>query len=232
MKRSLLITFSFALLSLSSFAQDGFSGYINFSPTVPMGEYKEVYDRTAWGGRAGVLYQPYRKLPVKIGIDLGYVTQGFNTQYYNSIGFSQFSDYRARARLNIFSGLVNLRIQEGTDKKTVNPFVEALAGWNNFYGSAKLEGRNPAKDYNWERIDRESTKGYWGFTYGGSAGLDIFLSKKEHTVALEIKVAYMKGARTKYYTDPQVDANGYASFALNESKTDMLIPQIGLKFGW
>lgn len=233
MKRTLPFIFIFLLISSVSFTQEHFpvSGYISFAPAVPTGEYKDVYDRTAWGGRLGILVQPYKKLPVKIGVELGYATQGFETQYFNSIGFTQFSDYRARARLNIFSGLFNLRLQSSGAKRTINPFVEALIGWNNFYGSGKLEGRNPAKDYNWERVDRGSTKGYWGLAYGGSAGFDISLDNREKIVWLEFRVSYLKGDKTKYYTHPSVDINGNAQFILNESETDMLIPQIGLKFG-
>ncbi|MEO8174464.1 MAG: hypothetical protein ABI581_15320 [Sediminibacterium sp.] len=231
MKKNLLITISFLLLSFTVFAQASISGYTNFSPIFPMGEYKDVYDRTAWGGRLGVLVQPNKKLPVKLGVELGYATQGFHTQYYNSIGFSDFSDYRARARLNIFSGLFNLRLQSGTGKHAVDPFVEGMIGWNNFYGSTVLQGRNPAEDYSWDKIDRESTKGYWGLTYGGSGGFDIRLHKKEHYVSLELRISYLKGSKTKYYSNPSVDPNGYSSFTVNESTTDMLIPQIGFKFG-
>jgi hypothetical protein len=233
MKTTLPIIFVLLLLSSRTLSQEYFpiSGYTNFSPTFPMGEFKETYDHTAWGGRLGILVQPTRKLPLKIGVELGYATQGFSTQYYNSIGFTQFSDYRARARLNIFSGLFNLRLQNSTGKHLFDPFVEVLAGWNNFYGTAKLEGRSPDKEYAWDKIDRESTEGYWGFTYGGSIGTNIRLSKKQPYVWIECKLAYLQGNKTKYYSDPRVDANGNASFALNETETDMLIPQIGFKFG-
>jgi hypothetical protein len=233
MKRTLPLIFILVFISSVSFSQEHIpvSGYISFAPAVPTGEFKDVTGRTAWGGRLGILLQPQKNLPLKLGVELGYATQGFSTQYFNSINFSQFSDYRVRARLNIFSGLFNLRLQDGSGRHFLNPFVEGLIGWNNFYGSSKLEERNPAKDYNWEKLDRESTKGYWGRTYGGSVGVDIRLHRKENYVSLEVKIAYLKGDQTRYYTNPSVDPNGYAFFTLNQSETDMLIPQIGLKFG-
>lgn len=231
MKKILLILTAAILVSLSSFSQVLVSGYANFSPAFPMGEYKDNIDRTGWGSRAGVLIQPDKKLPVKLGVELGYTTQGFKTQYFNSINFSQFSDYRVRARLNIFSGLFNLRLQSGTGKQKVNPFVEGLVGWNNFYGTTILQERNPADDYEWDTVDRESTKGYWSLTYGAGAGFDICLSR-EKTVWLECKVSYLQGSNTLYYTNPSVDANGNSKFTVAQSRTDMLIPQIGLKFGF
>jgi hypothetical protein len=112
------------------------------------------------------------------------------------------------------------------------PLIEIQAGWNNFYGTNKLQGRNPSENYSWQKIDRTSTRGYWGFTYGGTVGVDISLNRKEQDVFIECKIAYLKGNKTKYYTNPSVDAGGNASFTLNESETDMLIPQIGLKFGF
>lgn len=233
MKRNLLFLSISFLIVISAFSQaNNIGGYINFSPTLPMGSYKDHISRPAWGGRAGIFIQPYKKIPLKIGAEGGYVTQGFHTQYYNSIGFSQFSDYRVRARLNIFSVMLNLRLQEKSSKKLLYPFAEVLTGWNNFYGSTKLQGRNPANDYSWKKVDRTSTKGYWGFAYGGAAGVDISLNRKEYDVFIECKIAYLKGSNTKYYTNPTVDASGNASFTLNESETDMLIPQIGLKFGF
>ena len=160
MKKKLLFLFVCPLIAITTFSQvNNIGGYINFSPAFPMGAYQDNISRPAWGGRAGFYIQPYRKLPLKIGIEGGYVTQGFHTQYYNSIGFSQFSDYRVRARLNIFSALVNLRLQGKPGKKLLYPFTEIQAGWNNFYGSTKLQGRNPVNDYSWQKIDRTSTRG-------------------------------------------------------------------------
>ena len=231
MKKMLPIFIVLTLFSLHSSSQVLVSGYTNFSPAFPTGEFKDINNSTAWGGRAGVMVQPNKKVPIKLGIDVGYMTQGFKTQYFNSINFSQFSDYRVRARLNIFSTLFNLRLQSGTGKQKVNPFVEGLIGCNTFYGTTILQERNPVHDYQWNTVERESTKGYWSFTYGASAGVDISLDK-EKIVWLECKIAYLKGSDTKYYTNPTVDANGYSKFTVAESKTDMLIPQIGLKFGF
>jgi hypothetical protein len=230
MKTILPIVTALVLISFSSFSQVRVSGYTNFSPAFPIGEYKDMNNRTGWGGRFGILVQPNKKVPVKLGIELGYVTQGFKTQYFNSINFSQFSDYRARARLNVFSALFNLRVQSSTGKQRIRPFMEGLIGWNNFYGTTILQERNPAEDYDWDTVDRESTKGYWSLTYGGSAGFDICLDK-EKIIWLECKVSYLKGNNTMYYTNPSVDANGYSKFTLAKSETDMLIPQIGIKFG-
>jgi hypothetical protein len=233
MKKKLLFLCMCVLFAATTFSQvNNIGGYLNFSPTIPMGAYQDNISRPAWGGRAGVFIQPYKRVPLKIGIEGGYVTQGFKTQYYNSIGFSQFSDYRVRARLNIFSALINLRLQEKPGKKLMYPLIEIQAGWNNFYGTNKLQGRNPSENYSWQKIDRTSTRGYWGFTYGGTVGVDISLNRKEQDVFIECKIAYLKGNKTKYYTNPSVDAGGNASFTLNESETDMLIPQIGLKFGF
>jgi hypothetical protein len=231
MKKMLPIIIIFMLISFTNYAQVQVNGYTTFAPAFPMGEYKDVNNSTGWGGRLGVLVQPNKKTPVKLGIEVGYMTQGFTTQYFNSINFSQFGDYRVRARLNTFSSLVNIRFQSTTGKQKIKPFAEALIGGNIFYGTTKLQARNPSKDYQWDTEDKESTTGYWGWTYGGSVGFDICLDK-ERIVWLECKVAYLKGSKTKHYTNPSVDANGYATYTIVESETDMLIPQIGLKFGF
>jgi hypothetical protein len=230
MKKALPIIIILLLLSFISFSQVRFSGYTTFSPAFPVGEYKDINNSTGWGGRLGVLVQPDKKIPVKLGIELGYMTQGFKTQYFNSINFSQFSDYRVRARLNTFSGLFNLRLQNSNAKQRVSPFVEGLIGWNIFYGTTKLQERNPAEDYQWSTVEKESTSDYWGLTYGASAGFDISLDKGK-IIWLECKLAFLKGSNTRYYTNPSVDANGYSKFTIVQSETDMLIPQIGLKFG-
>lgn len=74
----------------------------------------------------------------------------------------------------------------------------------------------------------KSTKAHWAFSFGPAAGLDIPLNKYGD-LGLELKVAYLFGGHTKYLTDPNIDNNANVSFQEKESRTDMLIPQVGIR---
>jgi hypothetical protein len=220
------------LIATTSMAQVQVNGYLNFSTAFPKNEYNEVNSKTGYGGRLGILLAPNKTIPLKLGIELGYMSRGKDRQYFSSNNWSNFSDYRVNAGINIFSFLFDVRIQNNNSKKgIINPFLDLQYGWNNFYATTSVEG----KDFwslDWERIRQESTKGHWAAAYGAGGGLDICLDKKYRLAWLELKVNYLKGNKSNYYTNPTVDGAGNVTYTQASSETDMLMAQVGIKFGW
>lgn len=215
-------------LTIGALAQK-WGGFTNLTLGLPQNEYKQLNERTGWGFRGGVLYRPQKELPVSLGLEFGYVSLGREVLPSNAVGFwSPYSAYRVVAGVNIFSVNASLRLQS-PNNTAVKPFIEGLIGWNNFYGTVSTEGRR-LFDFEWERIIQESTKGDWALSYGGAAGLDTRLDKSGH-VWLEFRVSYMKGRQARYYTDPTISSNGNVTYTEKSSTTDLLFPQIGLKFG-
>ncbi len=117
------------------------------------------------------------------------------------------------------------RIQPGKFRK-VKPFVDVTAGWNIFFSTVTVERLTYYSDYNASYSN--STKAHWAFSYGAAGGVDIPLNRSDD-LGLELKVAYIIGSNSTYLTNPYIRSDGSGSFTENTSRTDMLIPQAGIR---
>ncbi len=227
------ITLVTALLVLTGFGtklnaqkHKKFSGFINFNLGIPSGEYKSVNGRTGVGGRGAFLYNPSPKVPVYVGAELGYMLIGQDRQFFYANVFGFTDEYRVTASNNILTALVHLRFQP-TGNKPVRPFVDFLFGANDFFSTVTVERQTFFS--NQALTNSNSSRARWALCYGGSTGMSIRLDKKGDTW-LELRCSYLAGNRTKYLTDPQISNNGEVFFTEKESKTNMFVPQVGLKF--
>lgn len=216
-------------LALQSNAQrfgQKLSGGFNASLGIPSGEFKEVNDNAALGVRGHIMYNPSRKVPLYFGLELGYsIMSSAPPQYFYD---TWMDTYKVTATSNIFSLQFKFRVQQ-PKIVSVRPFAEGLIGWNDFFSSVNIE-RQTYWGPGYNNGYGDSSPAEWAMTYGGAAGLDIKLNK-EGNLWLEIKTAYMAGRKAKYYVDPYFSSGGQVIFTEKESETNMVIPQVGVKFG-
>ncbi len=192
---------------------------------VPEGDYKDANPDAGYGLRANFLFRPSKSRFLKFGAELGIQEKGRATQYFSGYinGFND--DFKVSATSNIFSLMFLTRLQPGVFGK-VKPFVDLTAGWNVFFSTVSVERLTFYSDYNSSYSN--STKAHWAFSYGAAGGVDIPLNKRDD-LGLELKVAYTIGANTTYLTDPYISNNAQVSFIEKNSRTNMLIPQAGLR---
>lgn len=227
MRKILLATT--VLIALQSNAQrfgQKLSGGFNASLAVPSGEFKEVNDNAALGIRGHIMYNPDRKIPLYFGLELGYgVMSSAAPQYF----YDSWGDvYKVTASSNIFSMQFKIRLQQ-PKVAGIRPFAEGLIGWNDFFSSVNIE-RQTYFGPGYNEGYGDSSPAEWAMTYGGAAGLDIKINK-EGNLWIEVKAAYMAGRKAKYYVDPYFSTTGQVIFTEKESETNMVIPQVGVKFG-
>ena len=204
------------------------TGGFNGAVMIPSGEFREVNENVAWGLRGHAMYNPSRQVPVYVGLELGYAVMGSTTQYFYDPYLGFYDEYAVTASSNIFSIQLKLRVQP-TKNVAVRPFAEGLIGWNDFFSTVNVERQTYYRpDYN--DSYGNSSEAQWAMTYGGAGGLNIRL-KKTGDQWLELKTAYMIGRKTMYLTDPRIMSNGQVYFDQKESETNMIIPQVGIKFG-
>jgi hypothetical protein len=201
------------------------SGGFNAALGIPQGEFQEVNDNVLLALRGHIMYNIDRKIPLHVGLELGYGTMGSRNAYFYDNFFDQ---YEVSASSNVFSIQFKLRLQQPKNR-LFNPFAEGLLGWNDFFSTVNVERLSYNSSF-YNNSYGESTEAQWAFTYGGAAGVDIRL-QKDGKLSLELKTAYMVGRRTKYLTNPQIAGNGQVFFTEQQSETNMLIPQVGVKFG-
>ena len=206
------------------FAQK-FSTSIGAQLSIPQSDYKEVNPDAGYGLRANLLYQPNYITPIKLGIEFGIQEKGRATQYFSGYIGGFYDNFKISATNNIFSLMFLARIQSSQPHK-VKPFLDLTAGWNVFFSTASIEQLTFYSDYNPSYSN--STKAHWAFAYGVAGGIDIPLNRRD-AIGLELKVAYLVGSYSQYLTDPYIDGNGNVSFQQNSSRTNMLIPQAGVR---
>jgi hypothetical protein len=223
-----LVCGALMLVALSANAQK-FSGGLNLQLTFPEGEYKIVNGTTGVGGRLDFHYKPFKQVPVSVGIDLAAAVVGSNAQSFYTTFYGFYDEYRVNASNNIFSLMFDVRIDPVKDKALLRPFVDVKVGWNDFFSTVTVD----RVTYNSSSgaSNSNSSKARWSMAYGGSAGVDIRLTKKGN-IYLEFKTTYLEGAKSKYLVDPIFNNNGSVSFTEKESETNMLIPQLGVRLNF
>jgi hypothetical protein len=202
----------------------GINGFIG----LPSGEFKKTTDNVAFGLRGHIMYNFSRQVPLYAGLELGYGSMGSTTQYFYDPYGGFYDEYSVTAASNIFSVQFKLRFQQPKNV-AIRPFAEGIIGWNDFFSTVNVERvTNYGPNYNNSYGNSSDAK--WAMTYGGAAGLDIRLHKRGD-LWLELKTAYMIGRKTTYLTDPHISSSGQVYFTENQSETNMVIPQVGVKFG-
>lgn len=219
-----------AILLFTSTVSSGqkFSASADFQVALPQRDYKLVNPNLGYGFRANFLYKPGLEIPIKFGIELGMQEKERTSQRFtgNIGGFSD--EFRVSASSNIFSLMVVTRF-EPVQLRRIKPFVDLSAGWNVFYSTVEVERLTFFTDYNDSYTN--STKAHWALTYGATGGLDIPLNKKGD-IGLELKLSYFIGNNSRYLTNPYIDEHAEVSFMTENSRTNMLIPQVGVRFSF
>ncbi len=216
---------------LLAFAASSFSFGQKFSTSIvaqlalPEGDYKDVNSDAGFGLRANFLYKPSKVAPVKFGIELGIQEKGRVSEYFSGYVYGFYDQFKVTATSNIFSLMFLSRFQSSKPGK-VKPFLDVTAGWNVFFSTVTVDRLTYYSDYNPSYSN--SSKAHWAFAYGAAGGIDIPLNKRDD-LGLELKVAYLIGSNSSYLTDPYIDGNANVSFRENNSRTNMLIPQAGIR---
>lgn len=202
-----------------------FSASFNAQLAVPEGDYKQVNADAGYGLRGNILFRPSYNVPIKFGLELGIQEKARATEYFSGYVYGYYDDFRESASSNIFSLMLVARFQSPATHK-IKPFVDVIAGWNVFFSTVSVDDLTYYGNY--DPSYSHSTKAHWAFAYGPVGGLDIPLNKQDD-IGMELKVAYLIGSYTTYLTDPYINANGDVSFKENNSRTNMLIPQAGVR---
>jgi len=220
-----LLTLMFvAAVNTSCFAQK-FSTSIDGQLSIPLNDYKEVNPDAGYGLRANVLFRPSYRTPVKFGIELGIQEKARANQYFSGYSYGYYSDFQVSATSDIFSLMFVARIQS-SEPHFIKPFADFTAGWNVFFSTVSVDELSYYSTYSPSYSN--SSKANWAFAVGAAGGIDISLNRRD-AIGLELKVAYLLGSYTNYLTDPYIDGSGNVSFQQNSSKTNMLIPQAGIR---
>jgi hypothetical protein len=213
------------VLSLTGQAQKTSLG-INLQLSFPQGEYKSTYPKTGVGLRFNVLYRLKEDGPLSIGGEVGYLVTGSDSRYFDIYYAGFYDRYRVSASNNVLSLAFKARADLLPNDRPVRLFIDGTVGTNLFYSSINIEQETYFGSS--QSVGGDNSKGYWAFVWGPGLGMEFPVDKRKN-IFIAAKGSYLFGANTTYLTDPYIDNNGRIYFTQHESKTDMILAELGLR---
>ncbi len=192
----------------------------------PQGEYKSTFPVTGYGLRWNIMHRPFQNSPLSIGGELGFLVTGNSSRIFDIFYFGFYDRFRVAATNNVLSLAFKARADLGRGDQPINLFIDGTVGTNLFFSSVDITRETffGQQDF----AGGNSTKGYWSFVFGPGVGIEIALGKRREA-ALLMKGSYLFGSTTKYLTDPYIDNDGNVFFTQRESKTNMILGEIGVR---
>ena len=223
--RNLIISFLVTGLVCSADAQKNSAG-IHLQLSFPQGEYKSTYPKTGVGIRLNFLHRLKEDGPFSIGGDIGFLLTGSDSRFFDIYYGGYYDTYKVSASNNIVSLAFKARADLLSNERPLQLFIESTIGANLFYSSLSIERQSYYG--NSQYVDGNNSKGYWAFTWGPGIGIEIPIDKHKQA-AVSLKGSYLLGANSTYLTDPYIDNNGTTYFNQHESKTNMILAELGIR---
>ncbi|MBX3102709.1 MAG: hypothetical protein KF690_09390 [Bacteroidetes bacterium] len=213
-------------LPLWSRAQEVHTVLVGANVTVayPM---KEMYTHmpSRWGIGFGVhaLARPVKRVPLLLGADFNYSIYG---RYKETLP-PQLADEKLEQVVNnnILMLHAVARISPLDGVFPLRPYIEGLIGSKLFYTRWKLNSTIAGET---EVVDSNTDESSVAFSYGMAGGLNVALGKN---VCIDLRCAYLRGHSTEYVERVVRDPNGDGIiYHYGKTRTDMLVPQLGMSF--
>jgi len=213
-------------------SQPRFQGSLHLASGLLQGEFKQNTGSDGFGLTGEFFYSPSRSL-FSIGVSAGFLIYGMESRRQPLS--SEFPDFTVKVSTDNSMVLAQLvfRLQNPTGR--LQPYVEAVAGLNYLYTETRIE--NVDDWYEDERIASKVDFDDTAFNYGAGGGLQYTLytaspreGQQYHplSVALDIQAKYLIGEQARYLkkgSDHRV--NGQVLYDVKESKTDLVLIQLG-----
>lgn len=215
---------------------------INFVWGVPLGDFDDNIDEVGLGFLAFAGGR-VPGLPLVLGTELGSLNFGSNVILEVTEIAIPVSALNVETNNNMYFGHLLARIQPAVGP--VAPYAEGLLGLRYFRGDAKINS-DFFLDFGDDLFDLyERRNGLYvladfedlAFSYGIGGGIDVDVYKggtswdeREATVSLNVGVRYLFGSQAQYLQSNSIrESDGGITFEVSRSRTDLIVPQFGLR---
>lgn len=233
---TLIILLSGSVICQQSASAQELDAGINFQVVLPQNEFGESINTTGLGVNLNGLYR-FPQSPFGLGLDFNFINFGRDTR--DEPLSSTIPDLKVRVEneYNLVQGFLVAKVQP--QDGVLRPYAEGLAGFNYFYTQTSIENRRSPGD---EPIATDTNFEDWAFAWGGGGGLMIRVfdrrgSEKynsENPLAagyLNLGARYLNGSEAEYLREGSIVVNnGNVTYDTLQSRTDMLVLQIGFIF--
>jgi hypothetical protein len=196
---------------------------------VPVGDFADQVSHPGFGIRALGAAQ-FGASPAQVGLDVSYMIYGFErrTEPFSTT----IPDVRVRVETsnNIALSHFFLRFQPTVGR--LQPYIEGLMGFAYLFTSTSI------KDIGSDEAVASSTNfDDFAGSYGAGAGADIRLgsstseSGRTTSYFLHLGVQYLLGGQAEYLKRGSIRReNGEVAYDVFRSRTDLILPQVGVTF--
>lgn len=221
-----------ALIAAPTASAQQTSGGVNFVVAVPQGSFADRLDDIGYGLSGTFLYHIPRA-PVALGVEGTFVTYGRESirERFGSGALGRVNVDVVTTN-NIALGHLVLRLQPSAG--AVRPYGDALVGLTYLFTESRIED----VDFNDDRDIASSTNfDDLAFSYGIGGGVMARVYRghsssngRPFNVFIDARIRYLFGGEAQYLRegDIETDASGDPIFFFTESRTDLLIPQLGV----
>ncbi len=236
MKRLLILSIILLLSTISAQAQEINTGF-NFQVIIPQNEFSESINTNGLGLNVNGLYR-FANSPFGLGLDFNFNNFGKDTR--DEPLSSTIPDLRVRVEneYNLIQLLALAKVQPRDG--VLRPYLEGLAGLNYFYTETSITDRRQSAS---DPIASDTNFEDWAFAWGGGTGLMIRVfdyrdrEMRDETYKnigagyINLGVRYLNGSEAEYLREGSIVlTNGDVQFDTLQSRTDMLMLQIGFVF--
>lgn len=206
-------------------------GEAHFIVGLPQGAFADQVDAGFGGNVFGGL--AFERAPVVLGLDLGFLVYGIERRSEPFSTTIPDVTVDVRTTNNIFMGHLVMRFQPS--QGVVRPYADALFGFKYLFTETTIqdEGFN----------DNESIASSTNFddaalSYGVGGGIDIRVyrhqesepeASKLRAVHISLGARYLLGQEASYLKKGSIERrNGEVAFDTEQSRTDLLVPHVGI----
>jgi hypothetical protein len=221
---------SLGLSAFPAFAQNIDLGG-DFLVGLPQDEFRDSINEEGYGfsGHFGYFIG---HTPIMIGVDFGYLNYGTEKRWepFSDTIPDVIVEVRTTNNILMLHGFARVQPQEGA----IRPYVEGLWGFKYLFTRTSIEEEvfnQPIASY----TNFDDLAGSWGL----GAGFDIRLWESwpmppkggVFDVSLNLSARYLWGSEAEYLKKGSIRQNpgGGVTYELLRSKTNMLIPQVGIR---
>ena len=217
------------LLPASAHAQQG-SGGVDLVLAIPQGAFADRLDGVGFGLGGEILYH-VPNTPVAFGLAGTFIVYGQETirERFGSGALGRV-EVDVVTTNNIALGHLLLRLQP--PKGPFRPYADALVGFNYLFTESRIED----VDFNDDRDIASSTNfddGAFSYGIGGGVMAQVYRGRSDGRsfgVFVDASVRYLFGGEADYLREGGIDTdnNGNLTFDVTRSRTDLLLPQLGV----
>jgi hypothetical protein len=232
-RSALLAAFALLLFALPARAQIG-SGTVNAVLAVPQGEFADRLDGVGFG-LSGTFVAHIPNTPIGFGIEGTFLTYGHERirERFGSGALSRV-EVDVVTSNNIALGHLLLRLQP--PQGAFRPYADALVGVGYLFTESRIEDvdfdddRDIASSTNFDDVT-------FSYGLGGGVMAQVYRGHSEdsgrpYAIFVDARLRYLFGGEAEYLREGglRTDANDNLVFDVERSRTNLLLPQIGVTF--